>query len=1223
MAQMQWTAAQKTAIDDRGGTLLVSAAAGSGKTAVLTERVVELLQDPVHPLEADRLLVVTFTNAAAAELRARIAARLEQVLLAAPHNNRLRRQKLLLPRAHICTIDAFCLDLLHHHFTALDIPPDFTTADAGVVSVLRQEALNEVLELAYQDEDFCAFADLYGRGRSDGAARDAILQVDAFLRALPFGEQTTEDMLRAWRTPEGFANAPWRAVLTQRIYALAQVGEALAKEALAQCADDAEEATAQAMESKKTAKGQEAAVQKAAEKYAQFEARLQALCDVFVAVRTCLHRPDGWDDLYALFAPYRDGTQPVPGLKGMKMRLTGTNKQSIKAQADEASALLDEMQGLVVCSTAEAEHDRAIGAPMLEALFRAVALFEARFYQKKRDKKMLEFSDFEHLTLALLKEEATGERTALAAHISARFDAIMVDEYQDTNALQEEIYRRLARPTGDNLFFVGDLKQSIYRFRQADPSIFAQKQESFAPLAPDAPRAVPIAGQAGQNAVLALDANFRSSAAVVSAVNDFFDVLMSKELGGTAYGAGQRLVCQGGGALEGCVEVLLDTVGGEEPLRVAQKISELLACGAKGEACGMVRDGGSVRPVRAEDCCILLSTRAPFEKYVQALAQYGIAAYADSAEDLLSASHIQPLIALLQIIDNPAQDLPLAAAMLSVLFGFTEDDLVALRLRRRKGSLYGALAHVAVQENTLDTEDAFAQKILHFYEQLSALRQLSHSLSPEELLAEIFVRTHYLALVGAMEHGARRREDVSRFVDFVARAGVNGIEQLVRNIAATIAAGGLTNSAPSAVKQGCVSIMTIHRSKGLQFPVVFVAHLEHTFNTDDLKKKLLLNRQMGVGLQLRAGAQGQNYHTLASAALRLCDKQELLSEEMRLLYVALTRAQDHLYLSGSVRNLGKKLSNMATMLAIGGAALLHSRATNFADWVLCALLQHPSGGALRALCTVEDVPVGAQTGALAITIFEEPCDAPAKLARTAVLTATPDAAAVQSLKEGFAWVYPNEMLTALPAKVSVTSLVHKEQSTALERPAFLAKDGMSATEKGTALHAYLENADFAVLKAALAQGGAALRAALAAETQRQISDRQLVPELAQKLDAAHLEAFFGGEAFARVCAAKQVHREYAFITGLPAHEVLAASGMQTAASDTVLVQGIADLVLVFDDHIELLDYKSDRSKNAAALRKAYQSQLAYYAKAIEKRFAPLPLTYKAIYAFALDALVEV
>ena len=517
MSEPRWTPAQRAAIDDRGGALLVSAAAGSGKTAVLTERAVRLITDPEHPVDADRLLIVTFTNAAAAELRARIGQALLRRCQQEPGNTALRRQRMLLQRAPICTMDAFCLDLLHKHFQALDIPPDFAPADPGSVELLRTAALAETLEHAYADPDFCAFADLYGKGRTDKPAGDTILQVYDFLRALPDYDRKLDEFLAPWQQENGFDATCWHDLLLAQAARDAKAARELLCAAQQDCREDYAQEMAEAGEKKTPAaiRKAEAAV---AEKYADAQGRLERSAALLGEVER-LAQAGEWTPLYDRLTPFVLGMEEQPGLKGMKKRLKGDHKTAIKTRADEAADLFAQITELVSCSEEEAEADRQAALPRLQALFAAVRDFDARFSAKKRERKLLEFSDFEHFALRLLRSP-DGTPTPLCGSIRQNYAAVMVDEYQDTNALQDALYRCLASPAGDDLFLVGDLKQSIYRFRQADPSIFREKLDRWPALPGGAARPRPPEGTAGQNALLALDAK-KPVILVVNKVDSF------------------------------------------------------------------------------------------------------------------------------------------------------------------------------------------------------------------------------------------------------------------------------------------------------------------------------------------------------------------------------------------------------------------------------------------------------------------------------------------------------------------------------------------------------------------------------------------------------------------------------------------------------------------------------------------------------------------------------
>ena len=485
----------------------------------------------------------------------------------------------------------------------------------------------------------------------------------------------------------------------------------------------------------------------------------------------------------------------------------------------------------------------------------------------------------------------------------------------------------------------------------------------------------------------------------------------------------------------------------------------------------------------------------------------------------------------------------------------------------------------------------------------------------------------YLAALGVLENGARRREDARRFASFCAASGVGGISALVRAIDAAALAGSTgQDTTPGGARPGCVTVMTIHRSKGLQFPVVFVGDKARKFNASDIRQPVLVHRSYGAGLRLRPENGEGAYKTAAYTALANVHARELRSEQMRLLYVALTRAQDKLILTVPLSSgkSAKPFAKAAAFLAAGAGATLHQQANSFADWLRAALLVHPDGGVLRQLSCNRELLFVQTESVMAIRV----CDDAVQLSEE-IDTDTPDEtpetdpALVETLRQNFAWQYPAAALAQVPAKVSVTSIVHKAEQTTLERPGFLSKDGLTAAEMGTALHAFLEHADFARLAAAKAAG--TLDEAIPAERDRQVALQLTAPEIAEKLDAVCIHRFVESEAFAKICAAEQVLRELPFITALPADAVLAAQGheeLPAAADAQVLVQGIADLVLVYPDHLELLDYKTDRRKAESDFLRAYRAQLNLYAIAIEKRFAPKKVTYKGIYSFALGKLIE-
>ena len=1151
-AKIQFTPAQSAAITARGGSLLVSAAAGSGKTRVLVERVVGLITDPVSPVEADSLLIMTFTNAAAAKLRADITTRLAEEVRARPGDMRLRRQQLLLQRAAIGTVDAFCLHFVQQHFAALDVPPDFATAEEAELARIEQETLSAILETAYTDADFRAFADLYDRGRTDNTAGNAVLELYHFSRALPHPAEALQQFAAMWQQDVPPQDTPWGQNLLAISLQRAEGARALLQAAARTAAQD------EAADFAYTAVLQEDAD------------RVTWLCQV-------LEKRD-WDKSVAALGEFDTAWRRAGRIKGGKDgNPCAFAASELRARAKKQIESL--RTDFLLCTGEEYAADRRRAAPLVAALVRVTQQFADACFAAKCEEKLLDYADFEHLTLDLLLTP-DNRRTPLCRTVSSRYSAVLVDEYQDTNALQDAIYFALARPEGDNLFFVGDIKQSIYRFRQADPQVFVDKQQHWQAY----PQPAPLP------ASLALDANFRSAPGVIAGINYLFEVFFSQGLGGVEYGDGQRLVV--GNKMtdyRGFCEVdVIDGAGAEgDAAAIAARIQTMVSEGFA------VRDKAAQRPCRYDDFCILLRGRGDFAVYEAALRTAGIPVFADTAADLLDEPHIRPFAALLRVIDNPAQDIPLAAVLLSPMFPYTADDLVTLRGACPGGSLYGAVLYGG--------QPRFAP----FLETLAEFRRLARTLPVDALLEELLARTGYLAAVGALPEGARCREDLQSFCAWAASAGRTGLPGVIRAMDAAQQNGGLTQSTGGQTRPGCVSIMTVHRSKGLEFPVVFVANTSHQFNQSDAIRPVLTHSKLGVGVMLRAGSTAKRYKTLPYAALAQAIRTETLSEEMRVLYVALTRAQDALIITIPLKKTDSALKTPALCAhaeATGPEAM--QSMNSWAGWLLTATLLHPHSDALWAHTGLlphylpTRVPLTVR-----LLAASEAAPAPAEIPAPA-----PDAALLDTLRQSFAWHSPRAPLQKIPAKVSVSAVAHAARPVALERPAFLQKSGLTGAERGTAIHAFMQSVPF--------DGPAP---DLDAEVQRQIDARLLDPALADKLDLDRVRPFFESAVWRRIRHAKAVLREEPFITALPAAQITPEAGECEAE---VLVQGIADLVLVYDDHAEILDYKTDRSRDASFYIEEYAAQLRLYRRAFAQRLA-VPVTKLTIYSFTLGQEIDI
>ena len=1155
--KIQFTPAQAAAISARGGSLLVSAAAGSGKTRVLVERVVGLITDPVHPVDANQLLIMTFTNAAAAKLRADITTRLAQEVRAHPGDLHLRSQQLLLQRASIGTVDAFCLHFVQQHFAMLDVPPDFETADEADLARIEQETLAATLETAYQDPDFRAFADLYDRGRTDNTAGDAILDLYHFTRALPHPAASLAAFAAMWQQDAPPKDTLWGKELLGIALARAQGAKTLLESGAAIAARD------EAADRAYTAVMQDDA------------ARVKNLCYYL--------KEGDWDKSLAALDAVLTGWRRAGSVKGGK-----DANQCASAASQLRDRAKDQMTSLqkdvLLCTAEEFAADRRRAAPLVAALVRATQAFADSCFAAKCAEKVLDYADYEHLTLDLLLTE-TNERTPLCATVSARYAAVLVDEYQDTNALQDAIYFALARPEADNLFFVGDIKQSIYRFRLADPGIFVDKQQRWPPH----PQPAPLPS------TLALDANFRSAPGVIAGINYLFETFFSRGLGGVDYGDGQRLVVGGDkdAAYQGMCEI--DVIDGADvdgdAAVIARRIAEMVGQGFP------VRGKDGPRPCRYDDFCILLRGRKGFAAYEGALRTAGIPVFADSATDLLDEPHIRPFAALLRVIDNPAQDIPLAAVLLSPMFPYTADDLVALRRARPTGSLYGAVLYSEPQRFAL------------FTDALTEYRRLARTLPVDELIEELLARTGYLAAVGALPDGPRCREDLLSFTAWAAGAGRAGLPSLIRAMDAAAANGGLSQSAGGQTRPGCVSIMTVHRSKGLEFPVVFVADTDHKFNQSDAIRPVLTHSRLGVGVMLRAPRAAKRFKTLPYAALAQAIRTETLSEEMRVLYVALTRAQDALIITVPL----KKTASSLKLPALCAAAEADHRPramrsmTSWAGWILTAALLTRTAahcGSTRAFCRITGCT--ARRWPSACCPCRRPNSRPHRPPRSG---------------PGSGGNAESQLCLAQSARGAGKGARQGQRQrrgprgrgpVALERPAFLQKTGMTGAERGTAIHAFMQSVPF--------DGPAP---DLDAEVRRQTDLQLLDPALADKLDLDAVQPFFTEKCGLAAHPAGKADFAGGTVHHGPARRRVTPAAGQKCRRGGVLVQGICRSGAgLWRARAEILDYKTDRSRDAQYYIDEYAAQLRLYRRAFAQRLA-VPVTKLTIYSFAIEDEIDV
>lgn len=1154
MPELQFTPAQKCAIESRGSTVLVSAAAGSGKTRVLTERLMAYLTAAENPVDLDQFLIITYTRAAAAELRARILDSISDRIAADPENRHLRRQSALCARAQIGTIHSFCGDILRENCAAVSLTPDFKVADAERASALKATALDKLLEHAYasihEDAAFRLLADTAGAGRDDARLSALILNLYEKMQCHARPDRWAQEQIDRLRL-EGVTDAG------QTIW-----GQELLAQTRADAAYWADEL--ERLLQRMAQPGNEWLMT------AYGESISQSAAGVHAVVRAAAQ---GWDQT-------RQALEDVafPRLKSVRNAPDPALKDQIKARRDACKKAIDELRAQYADTSEKALGDLRATAPAMERLLRLALEFGTRYAAEKRRRALVDFSDLEHLAAQLLTDD-DGNPTPLAHEISTRYTEILVDEYQDVSEVQDLIFRAVSR-SGQNCFFVGDVKQSIYRFRLADPGIFLEKYNRYADAA-DAPDGAPRR--------ILLQENFRSHREVLDAANLVFSNIMSTELGELNYDENARLKCgadypDGGEPPELCLLALPNDEDGPAPEKaaleadyVARRIREMVDAGTP------VLDRGVTRPADWGDIVILLrSANAVGPVYRRALTARGIPVFSEQGGGFFESLEISVLLSLLAVIDNPHQDVPLIAVLRSPLFGFSANDLAAVRACDREHDFYTALTAAA---ETRDDCRAFLKT-------LSDYRRLAPDLELGALLWHIYDDRNLMALCCAMADGDARRRNLMLLFDLAQQfeeTGYRGLHRFVVWLRHQADEG--REPVVSGGERRAVRIMSIHKSKGLEFPIVFLADLSRTFNKLDTRSTVLIHPQLGLGPKRTDTQRGIEHPTFARNAVASRLLRELLSEEMRLLYVAMTRAKEHLILTGTFANPEKTISQLRAGLSSPIAPEVLRRESTPMQWLLqCALLD-TDASALRVRT-------------VALTAAQDSAAQEAAGAATEIPAADP--ALAETLSQNLAFLYPHAAAETLPSKVTATELKRLDAQTedaeaatlvaqpqrAFRKPDFqTCERPLTAAERGTATHRLLQYLHFA---------DAADARAVTRQIEQLCTRGFLTEREAQAVRIPSILQLTRSELGARLIRAEQdgkLQREFRFSLLYPAEALFPGAG-----EEQVLLQGVVDCCFEADGALTIVDYKTDRiAPDAVPERTAYYaSQLRAYAAAMAR-----------------------
>ena len=1161
------TPQQELAVKNRGGRLLVSAAAGSGKTKVLVDRLLSYLTDPQDPANVDEFLIITYTKAAASELRGKIAAKLSERIAEDPENRHLQRQLQRLYLAKISTVHAFCGDILREYAWRLDLAADFRVADENECRQIRDTVIAQLLDEAYasvgEDPEFRSFVDTQGLGRDDRLVPEILLKVYDSARCHLDPEKWLQTCVdNAAVDTDDIGNTVWGQYLMADLmhYLDLQI------EAMGRCASLAAQADGMA--------------------------KPALLLNQILQQLVSLRESRCWDDVVRhrdvdfgrLVISKKCDQELGEGIKAVRAACKKGLEKKLRAFTDESSLLLADMRR---------------SADAVRGMVKLARAFGTAYDKVKRSHRILDFGDLEHRMLDLLLGTGRSGPTAAAAEIESRFRDIMVDEYQDSNAVQDAIFTALTRKR-HNCFMVGDVKQSIYQFRLADPSIFLEKYNTYA----DAEKAAD-----GEGRRVLLSSNFRSGGAVLAGVNDIFKACMSPEVGGLHYGEEEAL-------REGIphtplgepeVELLtLDVQANtypEEAAMVADRIVQLL------DGTHFVRDGDGLRPIKPEDIAILLRSPGSAGGYFRsALESRGLRCVSGGGEDLLQTAEVSTLRALLQTIANPRQDIPLIAVLASPVFGFTADDLATFRAKRRYGCVYDALA---VWESAKATE---------FIKILTALRRASQTMTLEQLLEDIFVQTRMVSIYAAMENGTLRETNLQTFyslaVDF-ASAGRRDLAQFLEFLDSLEEKGLIAAGEQTAA--GAVTLMSIHKSKGLEFPVVFVSNLSREFNRESVRAQVLCDKELGLGLTAVDPRNRIRFPTVAKRAIALKTVQDSLSEELRVLYVALTRARDRLIMTYASGTLEKDLADIASRMDLSHRELMTRDVVCPGQWVLLAALQRTEAGELFALGgkpreTTPGEPAWKIRVLTAPQQTEEGTfeDAPIQK-ETVDLT---------ELRRGLAFRYGHDSATRAPSKQTATQRKGREKDAEAaedthppkpwqhkwRKPSFAGGEA-AGKDYGSAMHKALQFLPF---------GACTDESAIQQELQKLILAGFLTEAEAELVDCGKLAAFFATDLGKKLRTHQTVLREFKFsILDDGEHFEESLWGEQ------ILLQGVVDCAILEDDGITVVDFKTDRVTEGTLPEKLrqYRPQVLAYAGALERIYGK-PVKESCLYFFALDRLVS-
>lgn len=1213
MADMNFTPAQQDAIDARNGSILVSAAAGSGKTRVLVQRVINLITNKNNPIDADRLLIVTFTNAAATEMKLRISVELDKKISENPNDEFLRRQQMILPRADICTIDSFCSKVIRENFFTLDINQNFRIGNNNELSVIQTNIANEIIEEMYasKNDDFILLSDIISGKKSDNTLEKNIITLYEKIRSCPFPEQWLENAVAVCNPEIPISKTLFGIKALEKVKTVLDFVKPIIYDIDIMMDSDS--------------------------KFKENTNKTGAsnVCDYYkgcIAELENAFKSESWSKISNCIINYKNPTYK----KTVKKELAETPEEhkKISSAFNLIKTAIGTLTSIFIFTEDIYKKNIRQIYPAVKCLAEVLTIFDKRYFAAKKEKEILDFSDLEHLVIKLLyqKSENGYEKTDFAKSLSERYDEIMLDEYQDTNEIQEKIFTAISKDE-KNLVVVGDVKQSIYGFRAAMPDIFIQRRENCTAYDRNNPQFP---------AKIILDKNFRSRYGILDATNFVFEHLMSKQFGNIEYNNDEklRLGASYSENNEPCVELHIiennsTNTENEENIKdrkEAKHIADIIKDMINSGYC--VQDGETNRKAEYKDFCILLRNASTHAKiFADVLKENNIPAYTNRDYSLFECYEIRVILSFLKVVDNPVQDIPILSLMMSSIFGFTPDDLAEIKSVRDENklkSLYASL--LFINENSKFEDEnklKFKNKCINFIETMKYYRKLSVTVTTDTLTNMFLEQTGFLSIISAMNNGKIRIQNIHKFMNFIREyesSDNNGLTGFIRFVN-HLEENQTDIKANDAPPVNSVRIMTIHNSKGLEFPVCIMAATSSGGNST--KDEVLYHSQLGFGINVIDREKKFKYSNFNSTIIKMDNEREEKVEELRILYVAMTRAKEKLIILSTISPSSKtsyeqKILNIANKINIkDGTIPLYSveSAAYLSDWIIMCALLHPSMNSLREEIGIEDIPPSYENYAHWKYFHIKDIEQKDNISKSKEKDEMSNQAIndfnenynpkmLEFFKKRFLEKYKFTERTLIPTKVSASMIAHKKSGfefIATSKPAFEQTEKLVGTERGTALHTFMQYADIEKIKTDLYK-----------EKERLFNQGFISEEQKNAIYMKDINKFTESNLYKRMCNSEKLYREYRFTVNIKANDI----DESISCEDNVILQGAVDCVFIEDNQIVIVDYKTDRIKDINKLSELYTKQLILYKKAVEAVFE-LPVKECIIYSLHLGEQIIV